>query len=66
MQAGKWETILFNMTQVVVIARLLLSLAAAFGINFIAFFHLSVTLWTVLLGIWAWRFFPVLFFKKML
>ena len=64
MRAGIWETVLFNLTQAVVVARLLLSVGAGFGWNIVSLFHLSVTLWLVTLALWAWRFFPVLIYGK--
>ncbi len=66
MQADKWTTYLFYATQLVVILRLLVSLAAALGWNFMILFDITVTAWVLLLSIWAYRFFPVLISGKKL
>ena len=64
MVADRWVIILFNMTQVVVILRLLTSMAAAWGWNFMILFDISVTVWLLLFIIWAIRFFKTLIFVK--
>lgn len=66
MHADTWVTNLFYWTQVVVVMRLLLSLAAAFGWNFMILFDLSVAVWLLLFIAWAVRFFPVLIKGKKL
>ena len=66
LEADRLTTILFYATQVVVITRILVSLIFAFGWNFLFWFDITVTLWLVILGIWASRFFPVLIFGKKL
>ncbi len=66
MEAHRYEIVLFNATQLVVIARLALSVFAAYGYDFRFWFDLAVTAWVVLLGAWAWRFFPVLVEGKQL
>lgn len=66
MQADKWTTYLFYGTQIVVILRLMVSLAAAFGWNFMILFDITATAWMVLLAVWAYRFFAVLITGKKL
>ncbi len=64
--ADKWSRILFYWTQVVVISRLITSLIFSFGWNFIFWFDMTVTVWLVLFGLWSFRFFGVLLFRKKL
>jgi uncharacterized protein involved in response to NO len=64
LEADRWTTILFYATQVVVIARIIVSIIFAFEWNFLFWFDLTITIWLVLLGIWATRFFPVLIFGR--
>jgi len=66
MQAGMWEKVLFNWTQAVVVMRLFVSVAAAYGWNFMPLFDLSVTLWLLLFILWGVRFFKVLIGGKTL
>ena len=66
MQADRLTTILFYWTQVVVLVRILTSLAVANNWNFVVFFDLSITVWVVLFALWGSRFFPVLIFGKKL
>ncbi len=62
--ADRWSTILFYWTQVVVIARLMTSIITALGWNFLFWFDITITVWLVLFGIWASRFFKVLIFGR--
>ena len=64
MVADRWVIILFNMTQVVVLLRLLTSMAGAWGWNFMILFDISVTAWLLLFSLWAIRFFKTLIFIK--
>lgn len=64
MEVDRWTMILFYWTQVVVLMRLLTSIAVANGWSFFVFFDMSLTVWFVLFGFWAKRFFPLLMFKK--
>lgn len=64
MEVDQLTTILFYWTQIVVLMRLLTSIAVASHWNFFVFFDLSITVWFVLFGFWAKRFFPLLMFKK--
>ena len=64
MKADKWVVLLFYWTQVVVVMRLLVSVAVANGWGFYLFFDLSVTVWLVLFGLWLSRFAKILIFKK--
>ena len=66
MQADKWVTYLFYWTQVVVGLRILVSLVAAFGWNFMILFDISVTAWLIMFIAWAIRFFAVLITGKKL
>ena len=66
MQADKWTIRLFYWTQVVVGMRILVSLAAAFGWNFMVLFDISVTAWLLMFIAWAVRFFAVLINGKKL
>ena len=66
MQADKWTTYLFYWTQVVVGLRILVSLAAAFGWNFMILFDITATAWIIMFIAWAVRFFAVLITGKKL
>ncbi len=66
MQAGRWEKVLFNWTQVVVVLRLITSMVAAWGWNFMVLFDISVTVWLIMFILWAIRFFAVLISGKKL
>ena len=66
MQADKWVTYLFYWTQVVVGLRILVSIVAAFGWNFMILFDISVAAWLVMFIAWAVRFFAVLITGKKL
>lgn len=66
MEATLWEKVLFNWTQVVVVMRLLTSMAAAWGWDFILLFDLSVAAWLTMFTLWAIRFFAVLIYGKKL
>ena len=63
-KSDKWTLLLFYWTQVVVVTRILTSLAVSSGWNFFVFFDISVTVWLVMFGLWARRFFGILIFKK--
>ncbi len=66
MEATMWEKVLFNWTQVVVVMRLLTSMAAAWGWDFMLLFDLSVTVWIIMFVLWGIRFFSVLIYGKKL
>ena len=66
MQADKWTVRLFYWTQVVVGMRILVSLVAAFGWNYMVLFDISVTVWLTMFIAWAVRFFAVLITGKKL
>ena len=66
MNADRLTTILFYWTQVVVVMRILTSLAVANSWNFLVFFDISLTVWMVMFGLWGSRFFAVLIFGKKL
>jgi len=65
MMADPYTKALFYGTQVVVVARLLTSLFVA-NSYFFTLFNLSVLLWILLFGAWAYRFFAVLVLGKKL
>jgi len=60
MQADKYTTFLFYWTQVVILTRLLTSLATAIGLNFMILFDITAAAWVVMFITWAIRFFAVL------
>ncbi len=66
MQADRWMTALFYGTQAVVALRIMVSLAAAFGWDFMLLFDISATAWLLLFIVWAYRFFAVLISGKKL
>jgi uncharacterized protein involved in response to NO len=66
MKADRLTTILFYWTQLVVASRILTSLAVANSWGFIVFFDIALTVWMVMFGLWASRFFAVLIFGKKL
>jgi uncharacterized protein involved in response to NO len=66
MQADKVTTLLFYWTQVVVIARILTSFAAALGWNIMPLLNLSTIVWLIMFAAWAWKFFAVLITGKKL
>jgi len=63
-KADKRTVLLFYWTQVVVVTRILTSLAVSSGWDFFVFFDISITAWLVMFGLWARRFFTTLIFKK--
>ncbi len=60
MQADNITKYLFYSTQLLVVMRILVSIVTALGWNFLILFDITVTLWIILLSVWAIRFFPVL------
>ena len=66
MHADRLTQYLFYATQLIVVLRLLVSLLAAFGMNFMVLFDITATAWVLLLFVWAWRFFPLLITGKKL
>jgi len=66
MQADKWTVRLFYWTQVIVGLRILVSLLAAFGWNFMILFDITATAWIVMFIAWGVRFFAVLINGKKL
>jgi uncharacterized protein involved in response to NO len=60
MQTDKWVKGLFIWTQVVVFVRILVSLVASLGWNFMILFDISATVWLIMFIAWAVRFFDVL------
>jgi len=66
MRADRLTTILFYWTQVVVVMRILTSIAVANSWDFLIFFDIALTVWMVMFGLWGSRFFAVLIFGKKL
>ena len=66
MMADPWTKYLFYGTQIIVLLRVLVSVAAAFGMNFMVLFDMTATVWIILLSVWAYRFFAVLITGKKL
>lgn len=66
MEADKWTKLFFIWTQVVVLLRMLTSLSASFGMNFMILFDITATAWIVMFLAWAIRFFTVLIQGKRL
>ena len=64
--ANKFTKFLFIWTQVVVTARVLTSLLAAIGSNYMILFDISVTVWLIMFIAWAIQFTKVLIFGKKL
>jgi len=66
MQADLWIHILFSLTQIVIIVRILTSLASAWGWDIMTLFDVSITLWLITFATWSMRFFPLLLHNKKL
>ncbi|HHD79602.1 MAG TPA: NnrS family protein [Epsilonproteobacteria bacterium] len=64
MQADRYTTFLFYWTQVVVLTRILTSIIAAFGWNFMVLFDITASAWLVMFVAWAVHFFAVLIYGK--
>lgn len=64
MMADGLTIFIFNLTQVVVLMRLLTSMATAWGWNFMILFDISISLWLLVFILWAIRFFKTLLFIK--
>ncbi len=66
MIANKLTTFIFYWTQIVVLTRVLVSVIASFGMNFMIVFDISITFWLVLFIVWSWQFLKVLTHGKKL
>lgn len=66
MIADKYTTFLFIWTQVVVVLRILTSLVAAFGWDFMVLFDITASTWIIMFVAWAVPFFKVLIVGKKL
>ena len=66
MKANKLTKFIFVWTQVVVVIRIITSLVAGLGFNFMIVFDISVTFWLILFLVWAWQFLKVLTHGKKL
>jgi len=66
MQADRLTTIFFYWTQLVVLVRLITSIVAGKGGNFMIWFDIAITVWLIMFIAWGIRFFGVLIFGKRL
>jgi len=66
MQADKISILIFYWTQVVVVARILVSFAAALGWDIMFLFNVSIFTWLIMFAVWAWKYFAVLITGKKL
>lgn len=66
MKANKLTKFIFVWTQVVVVVRIITSIVAGLGFNFMIIFDISVTFWLILFLVWAWQFLKVLTHGKKL
>ncbi len=64
--ANKLTTYIFYLTQVVVILRILVSIVASFGMDYMILFDISITFWLLLFLVWSWQFLKVLVLGKKL
>ncbi len=61
--ADKGTVLIFYMTQIVLLGRILFSLAASFG-KITPAFDIAATLWVLLILAWLWKYFEILAFGK--
>jgi uncharacterized protein involved in response to NO len=66
MVATPYIKFLFLFTQVVVLSRIIVSIVASLGYDFMIIFDISVTLWLALFILWLYKFFMVLVVGKKL
>jgi uncharacterized protein involved in response to NO len=66
MFANKLTKFILIWTQIVVLLRILVSVVASLGMNFMIVFDISITFWLVLFIIWSWQFLKVLTHGKKL
>ncbi len=66
MVATPYIKFLFLFTQVVVLSRIIVSIVASLGYDFMIIFDISVTLWLALFILWLYKFFMVLVIGKKL
>lgn len=66
MHANSLTKFLFIWTQVVIVIRLITSIVAGFGVNYMVLFDISVTAWLIMFIVWGIQFFKVLIFGKKL
>ena len=62
MYADNFTKYIFIWTQIVILVRIITSLVAAIGWNYMILFDISVTVWLILFIAWGVRFFKVLIF----
>lgn len=60
MQADPWIHLLFILTQIVIIVRILTSLVSAWRWESMTLFDISITIWLITFAGWTMRFFPLL------
>jgi uncharacterized protein involved in response to NO len=66
MLANKLTKFIFIWTQVVILVRVITSIVASLGMNFMIIFDISVTFWLILFLVWSWQFLKVLTHGKKL
>jgi uncharacterized protein involved in response to NO len=66
MIVNKLTKFIFIWTQIVVMMRIITSIVAGFGFNFMIVFDISITFWLILFLVWAWQFLKVLTHGKKL
>jgi len=66
MYADNFTKYIFIWTQIVILVRIITSLVAAIGWNYMILFDISVTVWLILFIAWGVRFFKVLIFGSRL
>jgi uncharacterized protein involved in response to NO len=66
MNANKLTISLFVLTQIVVLSRMIMSIAASMKYDFMILFDISIVLWVILFVVWLVQFFNALVFGKSL
>ncbi len=66
MYANNLTISLFILTQIVVLVRIIVSIVASLGYDFILIFNISIVIWLLMFSIWIILFFKVLVFGKRL
>jgi len=62
MYANRFTKFLFIFTQVVILSRVITSIVAGVGFNYMIIFDISATIWLIMFTAWAYQFFKVLIF----
>ncbi len=66
MYANKFTKFLFVFTQVVILSRIITSIVAGVGFNYMIVFDISATIWLIMFLAWAYQFFKVLIYGSRL